>query len=166
MRSNKETLAATTNYSLTFTPANLAITPASLAVTADAQTKVYGAADPALTYHLTSGALVNGDTFTGALSRAPGNTAGSYAIQQGTLTGGANYTLSFTSANLTITPVPLAVSADAKSKVYGAADPALTYHITGGALIGGDNLIGALSRVAGENRRQLRDHPEHAHGWN
>ena len=35
---------------ISFTGSSLAITPATLTVTADAQTKVYGAADPALTY--------------------------------------------------------------------------------------------------------------------
>ncbi len=56
-----------------------------MTVTADPQTKTYGEADPALTYQITSGALVNGDSFTGGLVRAPGENVGSYAISQGTL---------------------------------------------------------------------------------
>ena len=73
-----------------------------------------------------------------------------YAIQQGTLTAGTNYTLTFNSANLTITAAPLTISADAKSKVYGTADPILTCHITSGTLAGGDTISGSMSRVAGE----------------
>ena len=39
------------------------------------------------------------------------------------------------------------MTADPRTKVYGAADPALTYQITGGALVGSDSLSGTLSRV-------------------
>src|SRR5436305_10027993 len=97
---------------------------------ANAQTKVYGASDPALTY--THGTLYNGDTdtvVTGNLTRAAGeHVAGSpYAISQGSLTAGTDYTISFTGANFTITPRGLTVTANAQTKVYGASDPALTY---------------------------------------
>ena len=50
-----------------------------------------------------------------------------YAINQGTLSAGTNYALAFVGANLTITARPVTVTADAKSKVYGDDDPALTY---------------------------------------
>src|SRR5947207_12613605 len=43
-------LSAGTNYNILFTGANLTITPRDLMVTADAQSKLYGASDPALTY--------------------------------------------------------------------------------------------------------------------
>src|SRR5439155_10163259 len=110
----------------------------------------YGTADPALTYQITSGALVGGDSLSGALSRVAGETVGTYAINQGTLIAGPNYALSFNSATLTITPSPLTVTAFAKSKIYGTSDPTLTYQVTSGALVGGDTLSGSLSRVAGE----------------
>ena len=71
---------------------------------------------------------------------------GSYAITQGTLALGANYTISYVGANLSITPRAITVTADAKSKVYGDADPALTYQITGGSLVTGDTIGGALER--------------------
>jgi hypothetical protein len=100
---NQGTLTAGTNYTLTFNPANFSITAAAVTVTADARTKVYGATDPALTYQITSGTLLNGDSLTGALARAPGETVGIYAISQGTLAAGTNYSLTFNSANLTIT---------------------------------------------------------------
>src|SRR5205085_2490828 len=150
---NQGTLTAGTNYSLSFNSANLTITTAPLAVTADAKTKVYGAADPALTYNISSGALVGSDTLSGALARAAGETVGTYSIGQGTLAASTNYALTFNSDNLTITTAPLTVTADARSKVYGSADPALTYQITSGALVGGDSLSGSLSRVPGETVR-------------
>ncbi len=77
------------------------ISPAALTVTADAKTKVYGDADPALTY--TSTGHIGTDAFTGDLSRAEGENAGTYAINQGTLTAGSNYIIAYTGANLTIT---------------------------------------------------------------
>jgi hypothetical protein len=51
--------------------------------------------------------------------------------------------------SLTVSPKALAVTAEAKSKVYGAGDPALTY--TSSGLVGGDSLSGSLARTAGEN---------------
>jgi hypothetical protein len=73
-----------------------------VSVTADAKTKVLGLLDPPLTYQVTAGSIVSGDGFTGHLVRVPGETIGTYAIQQGTLTLGANYQLGFIGANLTI----------------------------------------------------------------
>ena len=148
---NQGTLTAGTNYSITYVAANLTITAKPITVTADAKTKVYGAADPALTYTLTTGTLETGDSFTGALARAAGNTVagGPYAINQGTLTAGTNYSITYVAANLTITAKPITVTADAKTKVYGASDPALTYTLTSGTLETGDSFTGALARAAG-----------------
>ena len=148
-------LAATGNYALTFNSGTLSITPATLSVTANVETKTYGESDPALTYSYSG--LVNGDSaavFSGALGRAAGETVtgGPYAIDQGTLSAGGNYTIAFTGADLTITPAPLTITANQQTKIYGSSDPALTYSHS--ALAGGDGdsvFTGALSRVAGEN---------------
>ncbi len=145
------TLTAGNNYNLTYIGANLSITAAPITVTANAQTKVYGTSDPALTYQITSGALVGTDQFSGSLTRVAGENVGSYAIQQGTLTAGNNYNLTYIGANLSITAAPITVTANAQTKVYGTSDPALTYQITSGALAGADQFSGGLTRVAGEN---------------
>ncbi|WP_407333235.1 two-partner secretion system adhesin CdrA [Pseudomonas aeruginosa] len=146
------------NYTLNYQGNNLTITKALLNVIADAKTKVYGDADPALTYQVsglkngdTAGAVLNG----GSLSRVAGENVGVYGINQGGLgLLSANYDLSYQGNNLTITKALLNVIADAKTKVYGDADPALTYQVSGlkngdtaGAVLNG----GSLSRVAGEN---------------
>ena len=78
------------------------ITPRPITVTADAKSKAYLASDPPLTYQVTSGSLVAGDTFSGALTRESGELPGTYEIQQGTLTVGTNYTLTYVHAYLTI----------------------------------------------------------------
>ncbi|RUB77401.1 two-partner secretion system adhesin CdrA [Pseudomonas aeruginosa] len=146
------------NYTLNYQGNNLTITKALLNVIADAKTKVYGDADPSLTYQVsglkngdTAGAVLNG----GSLSRVAGENVGVYGINQGGLgLVSANYDLSYQGNNLTITKALLNVIADAKTKVYGDADPSLTYQVSGlkngdtaGAVLNG----GSLSRVAGEN---------------
>ena len=65
------------------------------------RSKVFGEADPELTYEITSGELVaNGDAFTGGLTRDPGEDVGTYAITQGTLSLGDNYDITFEGAIL------------------------------------------------------------------
>jgi VCBS repeat-containing protein len=144
-------LTAGGNYNLSYVGDQLTITKKAITVTADAKSKTYGDADPALTYQITVGALVGGDSLTGALSRDPGETVGKYDIHQNTLAASANYTLTYVGAELTIGKAAITVTADAKSKTFGDADPALTYQISSGALVGGDVITGALARVAGEN---------------
>jgi hypothetical protein len=149
------TLALSSNYDLSFVGADFTISARRITVTVDGgQGKVYGDADPTLTYQLTSGALVGSDSLSGALSRDPGEDVGTYAITQGTLTAGSNYDITFVGADFTISKraVTLTVEADAgQGKTYGDADPMLTYRITSGALVGSDSLSGALSRDPGED---------------
>ena len=126
-----------------------AIAPKPITVTADTKTKVYGTADPALTYNVTP-ALASGDNLSGELSRAEGENAGNYAISQGTLAASDNYELTFADANFAITPMPIAVTVESKTKVYGSPDPELTYTIAP-ELINDDTFSGELSRAEGEN---------------
>jgi len=125
------------------------ITPKSITVTADPKTKVYGDADPALTYQA-SPALLNGDSFSGSLTRAAGENVGAHQITQGTLTAGDNYAITFIPADLTITKRSIEVTADNQSKQVGEPDPALTYSITAGSLAFSDAFTGALTRNTGE----------------
>ena len=62
---------------------------------------------------------------------------------------GADYAFSgTTTADYTIKPKALTITADAKSKAKGEADPALTYQADG--LVEGDAITGALARAEGE----------------
>ena len=147
------TLAVSGNYDIAYTGADFNITKATLNIVADAKTKVYGTADPALTYTVTG--LANGDdqtVVTGTLTRTAGENIGTYDIEQGTLAVSGNYDIAYTGADFNITKATLNIIADAKSKAYGTADPTLTYTVTGFA--NGDDqgiISGALTRVAGEN---------------
>ncbi|HEU5323794.1 MAG TPA: MBG domain-containing protein, partial [Methylomirabilota bacterium] len=109
-------------------PAGLtaSITPAPLAVIADNQAKPAGAADPALTYGATG--FVGPDTaataLAGALDRAAGETAGAYAITQGTLAAlQGNYAIAYTAGLLTIT-APAPPPAPSVSPAPPAPEPA------------------------------------------
>ncbi|WP_460389950.1 MBG domain-containing protein, partial [Algoriphagus aestuariicola] len=140
------------NYDETYVGADFEITQRAITITADAgQSKTYGDADPTLTATVTSGTIVGGDVATGSLVRAAGENVGLYAISQGTYTYGSNYDLSFLEGNLEITVREIEVTADDQAKVYGEADPALTYQITSGSLAFSDAFTGALGRDAGED---------------
>src|ERR1700686_1704423 len=95
-------------------------------VTANAQSRLYGAANPALTY-LSSG-LLNGDTLSGSLLTAatPTSNVGTFGVPQGNLAN-SNYAIAYTGTNPAATAAPLAITANAQSRLYGAANPALTY---------------------------------------
>ena len=140
------TLAADSNYTMTLSGSTLTITPAPLTVTANSPTKVYGTNDPALTItpagfiDTTVDGVTIDDTaasaLTGHLARAQfgtsaGEQVGDFAIAQGTLAADSNYTMTFISNTLTITPAILSVAASPQTKVYGTADPTLTDTATG-----------------------------------
>src|SRR5438132_3470615 len=107
--------------------------------------------DPSLTYQITAGSLVSGDGFSGGLVRAAGESVGLYDITQGSLSAGGNYDLSFHGAKLEMTRGPIEVPADAQTKVYGHADPSLTYQITAGSLVSGDGFRSEERRVGEES---------------
>ena len=138
------TFAAGTNGELT-------ITKRAITYTADAKTKTYGENDPALTGNITSGNLVGSDSLSGNLARVTGENVGSYDINQGTLTAGGNYELTYNGAKLTIHKRAIEVTADDKSKTYGEDDPALTHSVTSGNLVNGDAFTGSLQREEGQN---------------
>ena len=144
--------AINANYALTTVQAAgnataLTISPASLAVTANAQSRVYGAANPALGYTATG--LVNGDTLSGALatSATGASNVGTYAITQGTLVASSNYLLTYTGASLTITPASLTVTYTATPASFVVNSPitGLTGTVSTAGLVNGDTLAGTAA---------------------
>ncbi|NCA31092.1 MAG: hypothetical protein EBS93_10310, partial [Chitinophagia bacterium] len=127
------------NYTLTIQgPSAATITMKTLIITAVNKTKVYGAILPVLTVAYTG--LVNGDAApstlptisTTALASSP---VGAYPI---TASGAvdANYSISYTAGTLTVSKAGLTITAVDKTKIYGAALPALT--VTYAGLVNGD----------------------------
>ena len=141
------------NYAVTYVSANLDVRPRPITLSANASSKVYGEANPALTYTAESASagrgLVNNDTFTGSLNTSANQSSsvGSYAIAS-TLAN-SNYNISYVAANLDVTPRPITLSANASSKVYGEANPALTYATEANSanrgLVNNDSFTGGLS---------------------
>jgi hypothetical protein len=148
------TKAQSTNY-LAANSVATTVTVASRAITvaAESKTKEYGDNDPVFITTITSGALASGDTLLGSLTRAPGNTVGTYQIQAGSIVSANSnkYDITFVPANLEITQRTIQVTATNDSKVFGTSDPALNYSITGGSLVSGDTLSGGVARSSGEN---------------
>jgi filamentous hemagglutinin family protein len=83
------------------------IEKAGLTVIADQVSKVAGAADGPLGWSLSTGTLYGSDSIDGALSRAAGEDAGTYAIGKGTLSAGSNYSLSVIPGSFVITAAPV-----------------------------------------------------------
>lgn len=150
---NQGTLALNSNYNISFPlmPVEFEITKKSIVVTADLnQTKEYGDANPTYTYTYT-GTLAGGDSFSGNLTRDPGEAVGTYNINQGSLWISSNYLIFFVSNEFEITTRAITVDADVdQSKEYGDSDPVYTYTVTG-TLVGGDAFSGSLTRIAGED---------------
>ena len=106
-------------------------------ITANNQTKAYGERLPTLTASYSG--LVNGDT-SASLTTQPTLTTtatagsdvdgGPYAI---TATGAVDpdYSISYAAGTLSVTPVPLTITADNQTKIYGADLPTLTASYTG-----------------------------------
>jgi outer membrane protein OmpA-like peptidoglycan-associated protein len=152
---NRGSLAASANYSVTYTSNKFTIYKRPLCLAADNKSKVYGDADPAFTSTLITNSqcysLIGSDAITGTLSRETGENAGYYDITPGTVTAGNNYELSVSSGELEITKRPITITPAAKSKTYGEDDPALTISVTAGALVGADSLTGSIDRAGNEN---------------
>jgi hypothetical protein len=148
-------LSAGSNYSISVDPEIFTITPATLNISANAgQSKVYGAPDPIFSFTATGYQLGDDETiFTGALSRDTGEDVGGYAITQGDLSAGGNYTINFTSADFEITTKELVITpGSGQTKVYGQPDPAFTFSATGFELSDDETIIsGSLQRAAGQN---------------
>ncbi len=115
-----------------------------LTFTATGQTKVYGQANPSLTY--TVSGLIGGDTITEAISGTPAisttattaSGVNSYAIDfaDGSLSSLIGYGVSFVPGTLTVTAAPLTITANNQTRPIGAPNPSFTASVNG--LVSGD----------------------------
>ncbi|HSI86333.1 MAG TPA: MBG domain-containing protein [Candidatus Methylacidiphilales bacterium] len=147
-------LSTNGNYTFTLasTPVNFLINGMPITITPNfGQGKVYGNLDPAsLTYSITSGSLVPGDSLTGELQRVAGENAGIYAITQGTLSAPPSYLVTFNPVMFTIEQRPVTVTPLlGQGRIYGFADGTFSYSVGGDGLVGSDKLTGALGRAGG-----------------
>ena len=121
--------AALSNYAVTYVSGVMTVNPIAINLVANSTSMTYGASTmPALTYQSVSG-LLNGDTLSGSLATTASayngvagsaSNAGTYAITQGTLTAGTNYSINYTPATLTVNQANLTVTASNQVTTYGA----------------------------------------------
>ena len=129
--------------------------PAVQAITFDAlASRVYGDASFELVATASSGLPVTFASSDPTIASVSGTTV--TILRAGTVTitasqaGDTSYeAASSVARSLVISPKSITVAADAKSKVYGDADPTFTYQVTG--LVGADALSGSLARAPGAN---------------
>jgi hypothetical protein len=128
------------------------ITKRNLSVKANKSQKIYGSADPILTW--TASGYGFGDdssSLLGGLVRDTGSQVAKYLIHIGTL-GHPGYAVQFKADTFRVQPKDLTLKAQAKQKIYGDPDPKWTWQLTG-LLQGEDStvLVGEASRTPGEN---------------
>ena len=119
----------------------------SLTVAANNATRAYGAANPAFTG--TVNGAQNGDTFTESFTTTATATSnvGSYSIvpaASGSNLG--NYNVVIVDGALTVTPAALTATANNATRVYGAANPALSGTVTGA--VNGDTFTESFTTTA------------------
>ena len=132
------------NYNFSYNAADFSVTQATLSVTADAKNKVYGAANPTLTFQYSG--WLNGDDAEDLATKPTVSTTVSVTSPASvytaaiTVAGGVdeNYNFSYNAADFSVTKAALTVTANDKSKIYGASDPVLDYTVTG-TLYNGDS---------------------------
>jgi hypothetical protein len=126
--------AAATGYAITYKKGTLTIGQAPLVITASSDTMTYGGTVPTIT--ATFASFVNGDDYhalgaafscgTTAMSSSP---VGSYDTS---CTGAvdANYSITYKKGTLTIGGIPLTLTANDASRVYGAGEPTFTWTLS------------------------------------
>ena len=125
-------------YALAQPTVSASIARRPVTVSATTLGKSYGTADPSLTYTVTSGSLVSGDIFTGALCRAPGESVGTYSIDRVTLALSENYCLTYVGAYFTVSARPATLTFTADDKVYDGTIAATMTSWTIDGIINGD----------------------------
>ncbi|HLX60894.1 MAG TPA: LamG-like jellyroll fold domain-containing protein [Planctomycetota bacterium] len=118
----------------TDTSQHLTINAAPLSLAVDPKTRLYGAANPALTGVLTGKQYNDAISVTYTTSAMQNSNVGQYPINpaivdpQNNLT---NYTLNISPAKLSVLAAPLTITPNTINRVYGAPNPDLTGTIAG-----------------------------------
>lgn len=131
------------NYTLT-QPSGLKanITVRATTIKPNARSKSYGSTDPALTYQAVP-AIVSGESFTGAIGRASGESVGTYDFTLGNLAASSNYSLTLDATpKFQITQKALYLSGlNVSAKVYdGTTNATLTGTASLSGVIGSENV--------------------------
>ncbi|OYZ02754.1 MAG: hypothetical protein B7Y37_02955, partial [Sphingobacteriia bacterium 28-36-52] len=122
------------NYDITYVNGNITVTAAPLTITADNESKVYGAtlsSGAGKTTFTVTGTLQNSETVTSVTLAYGAGAAGTDAVgsNAGTIipslplgAGGflaSNYNITYVNGDITVTPAPLTITANAVTKQHG-----------------------------------------------
>jgi hypothetical protein len=136
------------NYTVTYVPGTFSIVAGYLTITANDATRLYGGTNPTFTASYTG--LVGNDTVTGlefSTTAVSTSGVGTYVITPYGATS-TNYTISYVTGTLSVTPAPLIVTANNASRTTTQPDPVFTATFTG--LVNNDlpNVVGGLTFLA------------------
>lgn len=145
------TAAETANHAEAQASYTLTVAKKAITVTPNALSKIVGANDPVLTYTVSGAQNNEVPGFTGALSRAQGETAGTYAIKLGTLAladkgtfKASNYTLQFSS-----TPVLFTINTRHSGGSSGGGSSNPKYTVTVPSSTTGGSVKSSVSSASG-----------------
>ncbi|MFY8092971.1 MAG: beta strand repeat-containing protein, partial [Niveispirillum sp.] len=142
IRASGATGSKLSNYTITYVDGALTVDRAALTISANNVAHAYGTAGSLAGYSVAG--LVNGDQVTGATLSTNGLGAsipvGQYRIEVSDAagTGLGNYTISYASGMMTVTPASLTITAGSLNKTYGTSVAAPGYTVAG--LVNGDSV--------------------------
>jgi hypothetical protein len=146
------------NYAISYVNGVLTVMPVPLVIKANDASKPYGTVITLPVTAFTSTGLKNGDTVTSVIETSPGTVApapvaGSpYAITPSGATGSfvpSNYIISYVNGLLTVTPVPLVITANDASKPFGTVITLPTTAFTSTGLVNGDTVTSVIETSPG-----------------
>ena len=148
-------LRATQTPAYTANSFSITADPMIVTITADTLSKIYGTADPgSYTFTATGFDATTGDNagtaLSGALTRAAGENAGLYAINQGTIASPFEYTIVVAPVDFTITPATLTLTAVTDSKVYDGTTTSVG-SVGISTMVGADTVTGVTQSFASAN---------------
>ncbi len=124
------------NYSLNFINGTLTIDQVVINISADSKSMIFGASVPSLTYTIDSHSdkvVINNSVSVITTTGTSSSNVGTYSItltQAQFTSSDSNYSLSFSSAVLTINAKEIIITADDQSKDYNTSNPTLTYGVS------------------------------------
>ncbi len=134
------------NYEIAYVGGTLTIDKAPLTIRASDKSRLYGAANPAFTVSYTGFVLGQNEGVLGGMlnfaTATDSSDVGAYPITASGLTS-LNYEITYVDGALTINKAPLTVTADNRSRLYGAAN-AFTASYKGFVLGQNESVLGGI----------------------
>ncbi len=111
------------NYTIIFTKGIFTINPIEIVVKTENYSKIYGQMDPAFTYTIVEGKLINGDILYGNITRQQGEDVGVYKMLSNL--SNINYSVSVLEAYLVIEKKDVLMLASVYDKIYDGTNSAV-----------------------------------------